>query len=155
MAELRRLVESLGFTDVRTLLNSGNVVFTARSNAVRGAAARIERAVLDELGVSARAIVLTADELTEIVDENPLAGICDDPSRMLIAVFTEPAARAKAEALMQDSWEPEVMAVGARAAYLWCANGISAGQLAEAVDRTLRNGVTARNLRTMTKLLSA
>ena len=155
MAELRRLVESLGFTDVRTLLNSGNVVFTARSNAVRGAAARIERAVLDELGVSARAIVLTADELTEIVDENPLAGICDDPSLMLIAVFTEPAARAKAEALMQDSWEPEVMAVGARAAYLWCANGISAGQLAEAVDRTLRNGVTARNLRTMTKLLSA
>ena len=155
MAELRRLVESLGFTEVRTLLNSGNVVFTARSNAVRGAAARIERAVLDELGVSARAIVLTADELTEIVDENPLAGICDDPSRMLIAVFTEPAARAKAEALMQDSWEPEVMAVGARAAYLWCANGISAGQLAEAVDRTLRNGVTARNLRTMTKLLSA
>ena len=155
MAELRRLVESLGFTDVRTLLNSGNVVFTARSNAVRSAAARIERAVLDELGVSARAIVLTADELTEIVDENPLAGICDDPSRMLIAVFTEPAARAKAEALMQDSWEPEVMAVGARAAYLWCANGISAGQLAEAVDRTLRNGVTARNLRTMTKLLSA
>lgn len=155
MAELRRLVESLGFTEVRTLLNSGNVVFTARSNAVRGAAARIERAVLDELGVSARAIVLTADELTEIVDENPLAGICDDPSRMLIAVFTEPAARAKAEALMQDSWEPEVMAIGARAAYLWCANGISAGQLAEAVDRTLRNGVTARNLRTMTKLLSA
>ena len=153
MAELRRLVESLGFTEVVTLLNSGNVVFTARASAMRGAAGRIEQAVLEALGVSARVTVLTTDELAQILDENPLAEICDDPSRMLIAVFTEPAARAKAEALMQESWKPEVLAVRKRAAYLWCVNGIAAGRLAEAVDRTLRNGVTARNLRTMTKLL--
>lgn len=152
MAELRLLVESIGFTDVRTLLNSGNVVFTARANAVRGAAGRIERAVLEELGVSARVTVVTAGELAAILDQNPLAKICDNPSRMLIAVFTEPAARARAEAMVQQSWEPEILAVGARAAYLWCPNGISAGRLFEAVDRTLRNGVTARNLGTMTKL---
>ena len=152
MAELRLLVESLGFTDVRTLLNSGNVVFTARANAVRGAAARVEQAVLEQLGVSARVTVLTAAELGAILDENPLGGIADNPSRLLIAVFAEPAARAKAEALIARSWKPEVMAVGSRAAYLWCANGISAGELAFAVDRALRSGVTARNLATMMKL---
>lgn len=152
MAELRLLVEALGFTEVRTLLNSGNVVFTARANAVRGAAAKIEQAVLERLGVSSRVTVLTAAELCAILDENPLAGLCDNPSRFLIAVFAEPAARAKAEALMARSWKPEVMAVGARAAYLWCANGIGAGEVAFAVDRALRTGVTARNLATMTKL---
>ena len=152
MAELRLLVESLGFTDVRTLLNSGNVVFTSRANAVRGAAAKIEQAVLDRLGVSSRVTVLTAAELGAILDENPLAAIADNPSRLLIAVFAEPAARAKAEALMERNWKPEVMAVGTRAAYLWCANGIAAGQLGFAVDRALRAGVTARNLGTMTKL---
>lgn len=154
MADLRRIVESLGFTDVATVLNSGNVAFTARASAVRGAARRIERAVLDELEVSARVTVLTAAELAAILDENPLAEMCDNPSRMLIAVFAEPAARAKAETLVRESWKPDVLAVGTRAAYLWCPNGISAGRLFEAVDRALGNGVTARNLNTMTKLLA-
>ncbi len=152
MAELRRIVGELGFTDVSTLLNSGNVVFTARSNAVRGAAARIQQAVLDELGVSSKVTVLTAAELAAILDENPLTGLCDNPSRMLIAVFAEESARGKAEALGTQAWKPEVMAVGSRAAYLWCVNGIAAGQLGFAVDKALKSGVTARNLGTMTKL---
>jgi uncharacterized protein (DUF1697 family) len=152
MAELKRLVEALGFADARTLLNSGNVVFTARSNAVRGAAARIEQAILDEIGVSSRVTVLTAAELGAILDDNPLAGIADNPSRMVIAVFADPAARAKAEAMLEKQWAPEMLAVGSRAAYLWCVDGISAGQLGFAVDRALKNGVTARNLATMTKL---
>ena len=155
MADLKTLVEDLGFTDVRTLLNSGNVVFTARANAVRGAAARIQQAVLDRLGVSSRVTVLTQAELGAILDENPLVGMCDNPSRMLVAVFAEPAARAKAVALMEKAWKPEVLAVGTRAAYLWCVNGISAGELGFAVDRALKDGVTARNLATMTKLRSA
>src|SRR5687768_3001848 len=155
MAELRRLVEDLGFIEVRTLLNSGNVVFTARASAVRGASARIQQAVLDRLGVSSRVTVLTQAELGAILDENPIAGMCDNPSRMLVAVFAEPAARAKAVGLMERQWKPEVLAVGTRAAYLWCANGIAAGELGFAVDRALRDGVTARNLATMTKLRSA
>lgn len=152
MAELKALVEGLGFTNVRTLLNSGNVVFTARSNAVRNAASRIEQAVLDRLGVSSKVTVLTAAQLDTILDENPHADLCDNPSRLLIAVFAEPGARVRAETLMARSWAPEVLAVGTRAAYLWCANGISAGELGFAVDRALRNGVTARNLATMMKL---
>lgn len=152
MAELRALVEGLGFGNVRTLLNSGNVVFTARSNGVRAAAGRIQAGILDRLGVSCRVTVLTRAELNGILDENPLAELCDNPSRMLVAVFAEPAARAKAMALKQQDWAPEVLAVGTRAAYLWCVNGISAGQLGFAVDRALKDGVTARNLGTMTKL---
>jgi uncharacterized protein (DUF1697 family) len=152
MAELRELVEGLGFTDVRTVLNSGNVVFTARSNAVRGAGARIEQAVLKQIGVSSRVTVLTAAELGAIIDENPLAAVADNPSRMLIAVFATPDARKQAVELERRTWEPEMLAVGPRAAYLWCANGISAGELSEAVDRSLKTGVTARNLATMTKL---
>ena len=155
MAELEALVEGLGFTEVRTLLNSGNVVFTARASAVRTAAARIEQAVLDGIGVSSRVTVLTAAEVGAILDENPLESLCDNPSRMVIAVFAEPTARAKALALMDKEWAPEVLAVGSRAAYLWCVNGISAGQLGLAIDRTLKIGVTARNLATMTRLRTA
>ena len=152
MADLRRLVEALGFTDVRTLLNSGNVVFTARANQVRGSAVRIGKAIEDELGVSTTVTVLTAAELGAIIDENPLASIADNPSRMLIGVFAAPDAREKAQALAARSWKPEAIAVGPRAAYLWCANGIGAGELAFAVDRALKTGVTARNISTLRKL---
>ena len=152
MAELRKLVEGLGFSEVRTLLNSGNVVFTAPKNRVNKAAAAVEKAILDQLGVSARVTVLTAAELDAILDENPIVGLCDNPSRMLVAVFAEPAAHAKAVSLMERAWEPEVLAVGTRAAYLWCVNGISAGELGFAVDKALKSGVTARNLATMSKL---
>jgi len=152
MAELRRLVEELGFTDARTLLNSGNVVFTARANQVRGAAGRIAKAIADELGVSTTVTVLTEVEIRAIIDENPLAAIADNPSRMLIGVFAAPEARAKAQALTSRSWSPEAMVVGSRAAYLWCANGIGAGEVAFALDRALKEGVTARNVATLTKL---
>lgn len=154
MAELRSLVEDLGFTDARTLLNSGNVVFTARPAAVRGAARKIHEAVAQRLGVSAAVMVLTGAELGKILDENPLAGVADNPSRMLIAVFADATARENAKPLAAQSWEPEMLALGSRAAYLWCPDGISAGRLFETFDRTLRDGVTARNQATMTKLLA-
>lgn len=152
MARLKALVEALGFTEVKTLLNSGNVVFTARANQAGKAAARIEQAILDELGVSTKVTVLKADELDEILDDNPIAKLCDNPSRMLVAVFSDAVDRAKVAELAAQEWKPEVFAAGKRAAYLWCVNGISAGQLGFAVDKALKNGVTARNLGTMIKL---
>lgn len=152
MAQLKVLVEGLGFTEVSTLLNSGNVVFTCRKPQVGKAAASIQAAILEEMGVSTRVTVLTASELERMLEENPIAGMCDNTSRMLLAVFAEPAARAKAMTLMEKDWAPEVLRIGSRAAYLWCPDGISAGQLGFAMDRALKDGVTARNLGTMTKL---
>src|SRR5436190_7614221 len=81
MADLRALIEGLGYGDVRTLLNSGNVVFTAPRAAPDNAAARIEKALATDLGVSARVTVLTAQELAEAVAANPLLEVADDFSR--------------------------------------------------------------------------
>src|SRR5438034_11226167 len=72
MADLRALVESLGYVDVRTLLNSGNVIFSVPPAAPGDAAARIEEAMIAQLGVPARVIVLTAAEIAAAVTDNPL-----------------------------------------------------------------------------------
>src|SRR6187455_453211 len=82
MADLRELVEGLGFGDVRTLLNSGNVVFTAKGKAAVDAAARIEQGLTTRCGVSARVTVVSAAELAEAVARNPLGKLADDPSRL-------------------------------------------------------------------------
>ncbi len=73
MADLRALVESLGYLEVRTLLNSGNVVFTVPRGARGDPAARIEKAIATELGVTSRVIVITAAELAGIVRAHQLA----------------------------------------------------------------------------------
>ena len=65
MADLRALMESLGYGDARTLLNSGNIVFTAGREGPDRIRARIERAMAARLGVSARVTVLTAAELLD------------------------------------------------------------------------------------------
>lgn len=152
MADLRALVTDLGYGDVRTLLNSGNVIFTNPEGTPDDAAARIEEALTARLGVSARVIVITAGELAEVVAGNPLVGVADDPSRLLVAVLSDPADRRKLEPLMEREWAEESLALGARAAYLWCPDGILASRLAEAVGRALGDGVTTRNWATVLKL---
>ena len=154
MADLRELVAGLGYRDVRTLLNSGNVVFSMpRSN--RGdPAPRIEKALVTRLGVSSRVSVLTAAELTAAVTTNPLASVADDPTRLLVTVLARPADRVRLEPLARQDWTPEALALGTRVAYLWCAEGILASRLLGAVGGVLGDAVTSRNWATMTKLLA-
>src|SRR5262245_8002074 len=69
MADLRALVEGLGYGDVRTLLNSGNVVFSVPRTAKGDPAARIEKALAAKLGVSSRILVLRDPGLAALGEE--------------------------------------------------------------------------------------
>ncbi|MGZ4199720.1 MAG: DUF1697 domain-containing protein [Thermoleophilia bacterium] len=152
MADLRALVEGLGYGDVRTLLNSGNVVYSAPGVAPAVAAARIEEALGARLGVSARVVALSAAELAAAVADDPLSAVADNPSRLLVAVLADPASRQVLEPLLEQDWAPEAFALGAHVAYLWCPEGVIASRLSETVNRLLGDGVTSRNWTTMTKL---
>ena len=152
MADLRALVESLGYADVRTLLNSGNVVFTAPPSVRGDAAARIERAIADRLGVSSRVTVLTGDEMQAIVDANPLLPLMDNPSRMQVAVLFDAADSAAIAPLVKARWSPEALAIGARVAYVWCPEGVIDSAALKAIDKAVRDAVTVRTWSTMLKL---
>ena len=93
MADLRSLLEKLGYSEVRTLLNSGNIVFDAAREATREVAARIEQAMVAKLEVSARVTVLTGSEFKTVVKENTLGAVADNPSRLLVAFLTDPETR--------------------------------------------------------------
>ncbi len=152
MAELRQLFTSLGYTDVRTLLNSGNVAFTAPDFTPRAAAARIEEALPASLGVSARVTILTDAEVAAAVAGNPLLDVAVNHSRLLVAVPATPADRKRLEPFGERDWAPEAFALGKRVAYLWCPEGILESPLAAAVARALGDAVTSRNWATLTKL---
>ncbi len=152
MADLRAVVAGLGYGDVRTLLNSGNLVFSQPGSARGDAASRIAAAVAERLGVTSRVTVLSAAELGAIVAENPLLEVAGDPSRLLVHVPSTSADRARLEPLAREDWSPDALGLGGRAAYLWCASGILDSKLNAAVGRVLGDATTSRNWATICKL---
>jgi uncharacterized protein (DUF1697 family) len=152
MADLCKLVGSLGFSDVKSVLNSGNVVFSGPATKPAAAAAAIEEVLVLRLGVAARVIVLDGAELSCIIEDNPLLALAGDPSRLLTFVLAEPGLRALLEPLEQQDWQPGALALGRRAAYVWCPDGVLDSTAAAAVGKQLGDKTTSRNWSTLSKL---
>ncbi len=151
MSDLRSLGEGLGFSDVCTVLNSGNIVFKAVSNSA-DAADRIRHALFARRGVQAEVFVLTGEEIETIVDENPLGDIADNPSRSLVAFLADLSYGKLLLPLLGRIWTPEAFALGKRVAYLWCPNGVTGSPVAKALAKALGNAVTIRNWATVIKI---
>src|SRR3954471_906571 len=94
MADLRKLCEALGYGHVRTLLNSGNVVFSAPRPDPR-AAQKIEKEIASRLGVRSRVIVITGRELDTIIEENPFEECEINPSLFQVTVLAASADRTR------------------------------------------------------------
>ena len=154
MADLRAIAEGLGHTGVRTLLNSGNLVFQAEPSADH--AARLQAALLQTLSVKSRVLVLTADELAAVIAANPFPEEAAlNPSRLLVTLPGTPEALGRLAPLADADWRPERLALGGPAAFSWHPDGLSSGKLAEALDRAGKGEVTARNWGTVLKLQGA
>jgi uncharacterized protein (DUF1697 family) len=152
MADLRALVEELGYRDVKTLLNSGNVVFTVPPGRRGDPAARLEKGLVERTGVSARILVLTAANLVRVIDENPLTGVATNPSRLSVHLLWDPADARRLASLAEQDWGGEAFAVGSRAAYVWCPDGYLESPLITALGKELGDRTTARNWSTIQKL---
>jgi uncharacterized protein (DUF1697 family) len=152
MADLRGMLEDLGYANVRTLLNSGNVVFDGGRATPARLAAGIEKAMATTLGVSARVFVLTASDLEAVMRENTLAGAARDPSRLGVAFYASPTDRSRLALLARRQWKPEVLALGSRAAYMWCPGGFLTSRLPAEVGAILKEATTTRNWATVQKL---
>jgi uncharacterized protein (DUF1697 family) len=160
MPDLRRVVGSLGYDDVVTYINSGNVVFSAGERDVDEAkhAGAIEAAVREELGVSCAVLVRSASEFAEVADANPFAAE-PDPKKVH-AVFlpapwddaTHAEVRVARERAAEKGSRDEVELVG-RVAYLWTPDGYGRSVLAPLLARRATKDGTARNWATVTKLL--
>ena len=151
MADLRELCTTLGYGKVQTLLNSGNVVFsTPRADAK--AAAKIEKAIEAQHGFTSRVVVVTANELDVIVEENPFEEAETNPSRFLVTVLYDRADRARVAALGKQDWGSERFGLGKHAVYSWCPEGILDSRSVIALNKILGDAGTNRNWATIKKL---
>ncbi len=168
MADLREVVTSLGHTGVTTYIQSGNVLFSTADADSAKLAAALGAAVGERFGIWASVVVLSRDELADVLASNPYP---DEPSPQLVHVVflnAEPPhdilariAAAESAAAAKGSRDT-VRAIG-RALFLHTPDGFGKSELAQVVFRIISApakqkkqdlAATARNWATATKLLS-
>ena len=155
MADLKRLIADLGHTEVRTLLNSGNVVFRAkRANAPKISVA-IRDAITRECGFTASVMVVTAEELDRIIHEDPFQRVAKDHARYLVAFVADAKHLDPLRPLLEETWAPDALAMTERAAYLWCSSGILESKMNLTFARRAGATITTRNWATVLKLQAA
>jgi uncharacterized protein (DUF1697 family) len=152
MAEFRALLESAGYGDVRTLLNSGNAVFSCKTGASRMHAGRIRWKLSKRLGVDVPVIVKSTKEFAAITAGNALAEFAPDASRLLVAFASDARALAALAPIASRVRAPEKWHLGRHAAYLWCANGILKSTAAAALLGAHGKAATTRNWATVLKM---
>ena len=152
MADLRTLLGKLGYRDVRTLLNSGNAVFSGDDGPALKHAERIRAAVKTRLGVDALVIVKSQKDVAGIMGGNKLRDVADDDSRLLVAVTHDARALAAVAKLAKLAWGAERIHVGKHAAYVWCAGGILESKALTTLLKELEGTGTTRNWATLGKI---
>jgi uncharacterized protein (DUF1697 family) len=154
MADLRGLVEALGHRDVETYLQSGNVVFSARSGTPAAIGAAMERRIAKDLGLDVIVLVRTKTELAKIAADNPLAKRRVDIAHLYVTFLGERPAAAMVSALDPKRFLPDTFAVARREVYLCCPNGYGRTKLNNAFfERALATDATTRNWKTINALL--
>ena len=153
MPELRAALTEAGFADVRTYVQSGNVVLASRASPAK-VGAEAERVIAERFGLDVDVIVRTADELADVVARNPLADVAVDPKRYQVSFLDaepDPAALEKIAALKA---EPERLVAIGRELYAWHPDGVGRSKMwNKLAGAGLGVRATARNWTTVTTLL--
>jgi uncharacterized protein (DUF1697 family) len=152
MERFRRLLEELEYTDVRTLLNSGNAVFTAPGRSASAHAGAIAKSLQASLGVAVPVIVRTSGDFDAIVAQCPIAPPDEHHSRFLIAFPPSGEVLQTLVSIAPLVQAPERFVVGKHAAYLYCVQGILQSKAATALLGKAGRALTTRNWATVLKL---
>jgi uncharacterized protein (DUF1697 family) len=153
MADLRELLSSLGYSDARTLVQSGNIVLSA-SAPPEDLARELEREIAEKLGIETPVVVRTRAQLAAVVALDPLGDVADQHKLYQVSFLSaEPDAEAVRKIAEVDVSPERFVHIG-REIYAWHPEGIQRSRLAKLLsDKQLGVTVTARNWNTTTKLL--
>jgi uncharacterized protein (DUF1697 family) len=151
MADLRELLSGLGYTDVKTLLQSGNAVFAAPGQSPEKIARAVEAGITERFGLKISTLVRSAEELRAVVEKNPME--VRDPKKFLVLFLDEVPAKELLDAIDPEAFPPEEMIAGDRVIYVYHPDGMQKAKLVPHLGKRLAMPTTGRNWNTVTKLL--
>jgi uncharacterized protein (DUF1697 family) len=154
MKDLKALFVEAGAENVRTYIQSGNVVFEADTDASVRHAELITKQIQERFGIRTTLVLRTVEELKEVLAENPflMRGVALD--ELYVAFLADRPSQERVAALDPDRSPPDELVVRGREIYLRLPNGAGRSKLTtDYFDAKLKTTATARNWRTVTKLL--
>jgi len=152
MADLMRLFADLGHGDVRTYLQSGNVVFSVGADPEK-LVKPIEKAILDELGLTVTVLLRTGPDLTNVLETNPYLDRQDDPTKLHVTFLAEAPNPGRASAVQVPVGESAEFTLTGLEVYLHCPDGYGRTKLNNAFfEKKLGVAATTRNWRTVVAL---
>ncbi len=154
MPALREALSEAGFEDVRTYLQSGNVVLTGGASPDI-VARKVRKVIADRFRLDVEVVVRTRAELAAVVRRDSLGRVAEDPKRYQVSFLAATPKADAARKLEEAVIEPERLVVHGREAYAWHPNGVGRSKLAALLaGNGLGVSATARNWTTVTKLLA-
>jgi uncharacterized protein (DUF1697 family) len=154
MAALRTCCEGAGFTDVRTLLQSGNVVFESPAKKSEALESLLEKAVTRQFGFTTEFFVRTGKDLARILAENPFPKMAKEDPGHLLVLFLKDAVRAATVADLQKAIRDREQVRGeGREVYIAYPDGVGRSRLTmPMIEKKLGTRGTGRNWNTVGKL---
>jgi uncharacterized protein (DUF1697 family) len=155
MARLKALLERLGYTDVATLLQSGNAVFSSKARRTAQLERELESAIAEEFGFEVSVLVRSHAELAAVVAANPMPGAEAEPSKFVVTFLSGAPDPARLAELDDEAYRPDEFRAVGREIYARFPHGMGRSKLAVALGKA-RLGVTAtaRNWNTVMKLVA-
>jgi uncharacterized protein (DUF1697 family) len=153
MADLRDALTEAGYKDVRTYVQSGNVVLSSsKSSAKLGHEA--EKVIAGRFGFDVDVVVRTRDELAAVVAANPLADVADSHKRYQVSFLSAELSPDTTQRLHALVAEPEALVIDRREIYAWHPAGVARSKLWNTLaGKSLGVTATARNWTTVETLL--
>jgi uncharacterized protein (DUF1697 family) len=154
MDKLRASCEALGLDQVKTYIQSGNLVCNAAKLSSAALSRKIEQRILGDFGFSVEVISRSRDEMQKIVQKNPLLKEhgCD-PAKLHVVFLSKAPSEAALKKLESLTLPPDKGRSSGREIYFYFPNGVSGSSLwKHPLDRVLSVAATMRNWNTVTKL---
>jgi uncharacterized protein (DUF1697 family) len=154
MAELRALVEALGAAEVKTYVQSGNVVFKMPAQSAPKLEKILKDRIKKEFGLDVPVVVRTKEQLTKVWDNNPFTAKTKDAKALHVTFLAGKADPKGAKEVTAKDWAPDELAVKGTEVYLLCPNGYGVSKLGNAfLEKKLGATATTRNWNTVTNLV--
>jgi uncharacterized protein (DUF1697 family) len=154
MKELTTLLEGLGLYNVKTYIQSGNVVFQCETGDLDGLADVISTAVGEKYGFTPQILILSLDTFQQAITANPFPEGEANPKTLHLFFLATPAIQPNTERLEATRQERERFQLTETVFYLHAPDGIGQSKLAAKVEKALGVPVTARNWRSVSKIMS-
>ncbi|RWK86832.1 MAG: DUF1697 domain-containing protein [Mesorhizobium sp.] len=153
MADLRSFFEELGFRDVASYVQSGNVVFRSAKGEAAALAKQLEAEFEKKWRFSSRIMVRDLGWFERLVAENPYPEVAGEPTKLHAYVLERPPTADEVARLAEKCTGPERFEIRGDVLYLHAPEGLGKSVFANLIPRTLKVPGTARNWRTVLMLL--